>query len=168
MPPLRRLSSIAYARPGAGGIPDHHEVDGEAPEDALPRPAARRSAIAGLADQARVRRIGRERAAEVALAARAAEELIVGRQQLDAAVRARPQLHAGAEQLLADDPLLDDAAVALELGDVRVERHVLRLELHRPDALARSPPRRSGSGSVGDAVEVDQRVAGARDALVES
>ena len=52
------------------------------------------------------------------------------------------------------------------LADVRVERHVLRLQLHAPDALGdRGAALRRGQ--LRDPVELDQRVARARDALVE-
>ena len=146
MPPLRRLSSIAYARPFARGIPHDHEVDREPPEHAL-----RREALADrhrrVADQARVRRVGGEGAAEVALAAGAAEELIVGGQELDGAVGQRPQLHARAQELLADDALLHDAAVGLELGHVRRRTARPAPPAACPGRARRSPRRRSDSGS---------------------
>ena len=68
---------------------------------------------ASRGDLARVGDVGGEAAAEIALPARAAEQLVVRREQLDVAERRHPQLHArAAEAPSPRDPLLDDAALA--------------------------------------------------------
>ena len=120
--------------PVAGGIPDDDEVDREPTEHAFPRKAFA-DRHGRLADQSRVGRVSGKQAAQIALAAGSTEQLIMRRQQFDPAAREHPQLHAGAEELLADDPLLDDAAILLELCDIRIERHIRRLKPHVADPL---------------------------------
>ena len=68
------------------------------------------------------------------------------RQQLDAAVGQRPQLHARAEQLLADDALLDDAAVRLELRHV-ASREIVGASSCISRTRAAIAARRSATGS---------------------
>ena len=85
------------------------EVEGEAPEHPLAgEPCADLLGVA--ADLDRVAGVGREPAADVRLPARAAQELVVRREDLDLAERRHAQLDAGAAELVADEPLLDDAA----------------------------------------------------------
>ena len=86
------------------------------------------------ADRRRVREVGGEPAAEIALSARPTEHLVMGRQQLDVAAGVHPQLHARAAHLDAGDAFLDDAAALGELVEVCVERRVAALELHLPQA----------------------------------
>ena len=62
--------------------------------------------------------VGRKPAADVDLPARAAEDLVVGREHLDLAVGTHAYLHARAAEVLAGDPLLGDRAA---LGDELVE-----------------------------------------------
>ena len=119
VPPLRRLSSIAYAvqppsssrtvTKSTANRPMHPERR-EVPTDDHRR----------LGDERGVRRVGGEDAAEVGLPARAAEQLVVGREQLDRPVRRGPHLDARAGQGRPGDPLLDDAATLLEGGQVGV------------------------------------------------
>jgi hypothetical protein len=59
----------------------------------------------------------------------------VGREELDGAGRGHAQLDARAADLLADDPLLDDATHRDESPQIGVERHAGRLQLHLHDAL---------------------------------
>ena len=152
-------------RPLAGSVADHDEVDGEPTErPRLGQPLA--DPLGRLADQPGVRGIGREPAAEVALSAGAPEHLIVGRQQLDAAVRPSPELHAGAEQLLAEDPLLDDSAVRPRTSPHRHPSAPWPTRAAWPVPARRSRARRSASGSVADPGQVDQGVAGTGHALV--
>ena len=94
--------------------------------------------------------IGREHAAEVLLTARAAEKLVVGGQQLDGAVGQRPHLDARAGQRLAGDPLLDDAAVLLEGGQVGVDGRAFRPPAacsSRRSVIAAASSGEPGSGS---------------------
>ena len=98
VPPLRRFSSIAYDVHSPSSSSDHDEVDGEPTEDTeLGQPLGDGEGVLG--DHPRVRGIGREHAAEIALAAGAAQHLVVGRQSLDRPVGQHPELDAGAEQL---------------------------------------------------------------------
>ena len=135
------------------------------------RPSAPASAslsadpLGRFADQPGVGGIGRELAAEIALSGGASEHLIVGRQQLDAAVRPSPELHTGTEQLLAQDPLLHDPTVGLELGHVVIHRHLGRLELHGPYPHVDLGPT-IRLRQVADPGQVDQGVAGTGHALV--
>ncbi len=93
------------------------EVDREAADHALTRQP--------LADLRRLPRdrggvggIGREATAEVALPARAAEQLVVRREHLERAERRHPHLDARAAELLAGDSLLDDPAALGEISGV--------------------------------------------------
>ena len=91
----------------------------------------------------------------------------MGRQQLDAAVGRHPELNAGAAQLLADDALLDDPAVLR-----RAWRRTRRSATSGASNCIRSHPAPDlvallGGARRGQRREIDQRVAGARDALVE-
>ena len=137
----KRVGRAAFAQveldrvrdPGAVGPAHHHEVDGEAPEDALAR-ELRPDLARRATDQRRIGRISREAAAEVELAGRPAEQLVVGRQELHLAERRDAQLHARAADLRADDALLDHPAALLELGGVVLEGDVRRFEAHLPHA----------------------------------
>ena len=162
VPPLRRLSSIAYELPRAVRLADGDEVHREAPDHSLarqPLPDLHRV----LGDRGRVRGIRGKDAAEVALAARAAEQLVVRRQHLEPAERRHAHLDARRAELLARDPLLDDAAAPGERVRVPVERDLGQLELHRlqPFEDLRCPRAFRKAG------EVDDRVPLARHALVE-
>ena len=120
--------------PVAVGVADHDEVDREAPEHAL---GGELGADLGrlLGDRAGVGEVGREAAAEVALSARPAEELVVGREQLDLAQRGHAQLHARAADLDPAHALLDDAAVLAQAAEVALEAHLGVLEGHRRGTL---------------------------------
>ena len=130
VPPLRRFSLDRVRAPHAVRSPHRDEVDREAPEHAL-----RGQTLADLhgliRDRRRIRRVGREPAAEVALAARPAEELVVRGEKLDLAERRDAQLHARASELLARDPLLDHAALLAERRCVAVKGETGVLEAHR-------------------------------------
>ena len=112
---------MAYADQLAGAVTDHHEVECEPAERALSgQPFA--DGDGRLADQPRIGGIGGEDAAEVALPAGTAQQLIMSGQQFQTPIWKYPELDARAEQLLTDDPLLDDPAVLLELRLVRGQR----------------------------------------------
>src|SRR4051812_13935577 len=151
--------------PRAVGVADHDEVDGEAAQDAGPRQML---ADLGrlLGDRAGIAEVGREAAAEVGLAARAAQELIVRGQELDVAQRRDAQLHARAPHLQAVHALLDDPAVLRQPAEIPVEPDVGLLERHRVQAARELLPLVGGSRR-GQLAQVDDRVAAARDALVE-
>ena len=86
----------------------------------------------------------------------AAEELVVGGEQLDRAVGTRPHLHAGACQPCLD-ALLDDAGTGAEVGEVGVDP-----EDGVSSAIPSTRSRRRSSSSrrrVGQAAQVDDRVA---------
>src|SRR5215210_4714706 len=101
-------------RPAARLVLDHDKVDCEPPKSAgRCQPIA--DPLRRFTDKSGVRRVSREQAAEVALSAGAAKKLIMSRQQLHAPVGTCPELHTRTTQLLADDPLLDDAAILFEL-----------------------------------------------------
>src|SRR5215203_7480958 len=89
----------------------------------------------------------------------------MSRQELHAPVGTCPQLDTRTAQLLADNALLDDAAILLELGHVRLKWHLRRLQLHGPHP---STDRRTSRavGNFGDSNQVDQGVASTRDAFV--
>src|SRR3954447_4252534 len=110
----------------------------------------------------RVRGLGREAAAEVALAG---EDLIMGRDDPRLRAGGELELDARAAQLGAADALLDDAAGGQAL-EIDGHRHAGRLELHGVEAqadavllVARARRRKPG--------ELDDRVALAGDARVE-
>ena len=73
----------------------------------------------------------------------------MGRQQLDRAAGQHPELDARAVQLVAGDPLLDDAAALCELGDVDVERRRLATPAPSPRAAASPRPARRASPGLG-------------------
>ena len=133
-----------------------HARGGQAPSDLLGQ----------LGDLPRVGGLGREAAAEVALAAGATEQLVVGRDDLDLSGRADLQLRARAADLGADDPLLDDPAVRGEAAEVAIETDALGLERHAGDPVGDGGALGADAGHR-EAAEVDDRVALARDALVE-
>ena len=165
VPPLRRLSSIAYGVHSPLVAADHDEVDREPAQRALVgQPPPDRLGVLG--DRPGVLRRRRERAAQVALPARAAEQLVVRRQQLDRAAGQDPQLDAGAADLLAGDPLLDDPRALLELGEVDLERRRRRLQLHAPQPVQDGGPLVRGPGC-GQTRQPHDRVALPGDALVE-
>jgi hypothetical protein len=169
----KRVGRAAFAQvdldrirgPDAVRRAHHHKVHGEAPEHALAREP--RAELARLAtDQRRIGRVGREAAAEVELAGRPAEQLVVRRQQLHVAERRDAQLHARAADLLADDALLDDPAALLELGGVALQGDVRCLEAHLLHARGERAGL-TGRARGRQALEVDHRVALARDRLVQ-
>jgi uncharacterized membrane protein len=92
--------------------------------------------------------------------------LIVCGEEFDGAVRQRAQLHARAQQILADDAFLHDAAVGFELGHVSLEPSVRRLQLHSPDAFCdrRASVRR---WEICDPDEIDECIAGTGDSIIE-
>ena len=133
--------------PLAGVVLHGHEVDREATQHALVGQAPP-DGQGGLGDLAGVRRIGGEHAPEVLLPAGPAEQLVVGRQQLDRAVGQDPHLHARAGQRRAGDALLHDAAELLERDQEVARREVGRLGLQaRGGAAHGAPPRRPGAGA---------------------
>ena len=100
VPPLRRLSSIAYGVQLAAA--SRTTTKSTANRPSAPCSASRRADRGRvLGDQLRVGGVGREDAAQIALPARAAEQLVVGREQLDHAAGQDAQLDAGAAQLVA-------------------------------------------------------------------
>ena len=137
VPPRRRLISIAsdVHRPSDRL---HDEVEREPAEDALLGQHLSDPERLGR-DQTRVPGVGGEAAAEVGLPGPAAENLVVGGEQLDLAEEGHPDLDGRAAQLLAADPLLDDPCAFGQL--VEEPRHVdaLVLERHAEDALPRTP-----------------------------
>ena len=68
-------------------------------------------------------------AAEVRLAVRPAEHLVVRREDVHLAGRADPELHARAPEVVAQDPLLDDPAQTVERGEVLLGTQLLVFEL---------------------------------------
>jgi hypothetical protein len=149
-----------------GAVPaNRHEVEGEPPDNPLRRQTV--TDLRGLpSDRRRVPLVGGEPRPHVALAARTAQDLVVGGQELHLAERGHPELDAGAAELPAGDPLLHDPSAFSELARVLVRGHVLELEPHVPDAVPERLDLPPGSG-LGQAGEVHDRVALAGDALVE-
>ncbi len=94
-------------------------------------------------------------AAEVRLAVRSAEHLVVRRHDVDLPRRAHAQLDARASEVLSVDALLDDAALLVERRQVLLDVDLLILELDRRTHIARC---RS---------EIDQRVPETADTEVE-
>ena len=164
VPPLRRLISMASA---FHCTPPHgDEVDGEPAEDALAREDLA-DPLRLRGDEPGVRGVGGEAAPEVGLAGRPAEHLVVRREHLDLAQRGHPQLHARAAQLVADDPLLDDAAALVELGEEGAERRSWCPPGSCPSTREATAARSCGAAGAGQVREVDHRVSGAGHALVE-
>ena len=155
MPPQRRLISIADSSQ-APSRPHGDEVDGAAPDHAL---ACQPSADLQRLDRdlRRVLRVGGEAAAEVGLPVRAAEHLVVRREDVDLARGADPELGARAPQVLALDPLLHDPALAGEGGEVVEDGGLGVLERERGAECALVERER----------HVDEGVAEAADAAVE-
>ena len=161
------LSQVHLDRVGVpAAIGSHHyEVECEAPDNALlgedqPNPARL------LADQTCVAGVGREATALVLLAGLPSEQLIVRREELDHPGRSDAHLNAGAAEVAADDALLHDASVLLELGEEGSGVDGLTVERHARDSLLehrllRGCPRR------GEAAQVDERVSLPADAVVE-
>ena len=166
-PALAQVELDRVRAPGSAAVPRDDEVDGEPPEHALARQPP--ADLLGLrADRAGVAEVGREAAAEVALAARPAEQLVVRREQLDVAERRHAELHARAAELGAGDALLDDAASSARGSRGRRRGSIsLVLERHRADALERARLRSLGAPGGGQAGEVDERVPPPGDAVVE-
>ena len=162
VPPLRRLTSTAYGRQPPAGVAQHDEVDGGSPDDAragqLPADLAREAR-----DRLGVRRRGREAAAEVALPV---EDLVVGRDDLDVAVRRDLELDARTAHVRPDEPLLDHAAARGEAGQIRVDAHAAGVERHALEPLGDALPLTVSAGR-GQLAEVDDGVALAGDAVVE-
>ena len=90
----------------------------------------------------------------------------MGGQQFDGAVRQRPHLDAGTGQRDPGDPLLDDAAVLLEGGQIGFDGELFGLQLHAEQAFGdrRRLVRRAGGRQP---MQVHQSVAGTGDTLVE-
>src|SRR5262249_19189413 len=127
--PLAQVDLYRVRPPLAFAATDYDEVHRKAAKNAFAR-----EAIADLPrlgrDQARVLGVRREDAAEVALAAGPAQELIMGREQLYLAGRRHAQLNAGAAKFGSADALLDHAAHLLQLLEVGLELQALDLEDH--------------------------------------
>ncbi len=141
------------------------EVESEASEDALAcEPAADLRGFA--ADARRVGLVRGEPAAEVALTADPAEQLVVRREQLERAQRGHPQLHAGAADLVGDDALFHDPALLGELLQEHGVGQALQLEGHGREQAAHGVPfvRRARRR---EPRQVEVRVPGPRHALVE-
>ncbi len=123
-------------REGAvGGIPVREEVDAEAAHDAVRREHLA-DALAGLLDRHAVAVVGRKAAAEEHLAARPAQDLVVGRDREHVAVRADPQLRARRVLLAGLDELLDDPAHLRHLVEVGLGGLGRDRELHLAQRLA--------------------------------
>ena len=117
---LAKVQLDRVGRPRSGVVLHHNEVHREPAERAeLCEPSSDHHR--GLCDGRGVVGIGREHAAEILLAARATEKLVVGRQQFNGAVRQCPHLDTRTGQRFAGDPLLDDAAVLLEGREIDVD-----------------------------------------------
>ncbi len=109
---------------------DGREVDGGAPDHALPREPA--PDLQPLARQlGRVRLIGREVTPEVRLTVGAPEHLVVGGHDVDLSRRAHAELHARAPETRPLDALLDDPALVVERGEVLVDGELRVLDLDR-------------------------------------
>ena len=106
---------------------------------------------------------GREAAAEVALPV---EDLVVGRDDLDVAVRRHLELDARTAHVRPDEPLLDDAAARGEARQIRVDAHAAGVERHALEPLGDALPLTVAAGR-GQPAEVDDGVALAGDAVVE-
>ena len=119
-PSLAEVQLDRVGRPRAALVLHDNEIHREPPEHAelreMPTDHHR-----GLRDRRGVAGIRREHAAEVLLTARTAEKLVVGGQQLDGAVRQCAHLDTWTGQRDSGDPLLDDAAVLLEGGQIDVD-----------------------------------------------
>ena len=177
MPPLRRLSSIAYGVQWPLLVADDHEIDRESAEHALPREAlADRSRVGG--DRRRVRRVGWKPAAEVASdrsARRAAGRGSRGSRPRRSGVTRTWTL--GLRSSCAVDALFDDPTAVRQLRHVGVERRS-RADSNDIDAHAAIAARRArrpipGAGArsgrrprcpLPDAalVELDDRLGGGR------
>ena len=145
VPPLRRLISIAYAAQSPAA--SRTTTKSTANRPSTPSAASRSPiAIAGSLISREYAGSAGKRAAEVALAAGAAEQLVVRGQELDRAVGPGPQLHARAEQLLADDALLHDPAVGRELGRRTRRRARPCASSCMPRTRSAIAARRSGTG----------------------
>ena len=110
-------------------VTDRDEVDSKAADDTFTSQTFTDHSCLG-ADRRRICNVSGESATQIALSARPAEDLVVGRQQLDLPCRRHPQLHARATKLQADDAFLDDACARGELVEVCLESGVPALELH--------------------------------------
>ena len=117
-------------------------------------------------DRARVGEVGREAAAEVALATRSAQELVVGREQLDLAQRRHAQLHARAADLDARPPA-PRRCRRPRAGGRGSARGASRGARRPSTRRARAAPRAPRPIPAPEARAARRRVAAARDAVVE-
>ena len=164
VPPLRRLSSIAY---GVQLVPSRTTTKSTANRPRAPSSASRAPIVAAcVVISWAYCGVGGEDAAQVFLAARSAQELVVRREQLDHAAGQDAELDTGAQQLVALDPLLDDAAPLRELRDVDVVRRLLGLELHLRELSQHRLPL-LGRSRLWEAREPYDGIALSRDTLVE-
>ena len=147
VPPLRRLSSIAYGVQSPAS--SRTVTKSTAKRPITPSPARWRPiTMRRLGDGGGVGGVGGEDAAEVALPAGSAEELVVGREQLDRSVGEGPHLHARAGQLDTGDAFLDDAGVGGEVGEVLLDpdRGILQGHAEQPSLIASGSSAEPGSG----------------------
>ena len=153
VPPQRRLISIAkFSQPAAWT-----ETKSTAQRPITPSRASRRPTVSAWAAICGAYSGSAGNGSRRGLPVRAAQHLIVRREDVDLARGADPQLRARAAQVVALDQLLDDAALVGERGEVRVDRRLGVLELHR-----------AGEGSVVECpAHVDERVPEAADPAVE-
>src|SRR5690242_17610351 len=110
---LDRVGTPLLAASGVIACDD--EVDGEAPEHTLASqvlgdPARLAADLPGVTERRW------KPAADVALPAGTAEQLVVRGEQLDLAERGHAELHARAVDLGAGDALLDDSAAGVKRG----------------------------------------------------
>src|SRR5918994_4583116 len=130
------------------------EVDCRAPDHAFTREPSADLQRLGR-DERRVFGIGRKVAAEVDLAVRSAEHLVMRRHDVHLPGRAHAELDAWTPEVVAFDALLDDAALPVERAEIALEVGFLVLERYRAVKVA---PR---------GLEVDQRITEPAHALVE-
>ena len=142
------LAQVQLDRVGAPEAAVARDTKSIAQRPITPRASSAPTDPGDRRDLARVPGLGREAAAEVALPARAAEQLVVRRHDLDLAVRRDVELHARAAHVGAGDALLDDAADLAEPLEVAVDG---QLRASRAIADSRSPMRRSSPGAPGTA-----------------
>src|SRR6266516_420331 len=110
--------------------PHRDEVDARAPDHAFAgQPAPDLQPFGGNALGVLV--VGWKVTAEVRLAVRAPQHLVVRRHDVDLPRRAHTKLDAGAAEHLAIDSLLDDPAFGVQSGEILVDALLRILELER-------------------------------------
>ena len=116
-----------------------HEVEGEPPEHPLAgEPCTDLLGVA--ADLDRVPGVGRKPAADVRLPARAAQELVVRREDLHLAERRHPQLDAGTAKLVADEAVPPRRRLPGPAPHEGLVRQGRQLELHLAESSSDRPP----------------------------